>query len=211
MFQVPEVDEFPFTPGQFVSLSRDFGGKKITRAYSIASAPRSNRFEISLNLIHDGFFSPFLFQMSPGDAVETSVPLGYFVLKQPRREAMFVATGTGITPFRSMLEALPHEEQVHPATLLFGIRYQSTILYRREFEAMTERYPHFRFWPTLSRPDPDWKGRTGHVQAHLLEAVGERRDLDVYICGLKLMVDDVRAKLKALGFDRKQIVYEKYD
>jgi CDP-4-dehydro-6-deoxyglucose reductase len=49
------------------------------------------------------------------------------------------------------------------------------------------------------------------VQAHLLEAVGDRRDLDVYICGLKAMVDDVRAMLKGLGFDRKQIVFEKYD
>jgi CDP-4-dehydro-6-deoxyglucose reductase len=49
------------------------------------------------------------------------------------------------------------------------------------------------------------------VQPHLLEAVGERRDLDVYVCGLKLMVDDVRAILKARGFDRKQIIYEKYD
>ena len=135
--------------------------------------------------------------------------MGYFVLKQPRREAIFVATGTGITPFRSMLEALQNEPG--PITLVFGVRHQSTLLYRSEFEALAHQHPHFRFWPTLSRPEPDWTGRTGHVQTHLLEAIGDRRDLDVYICGLKLMVDDVRAKLKALGFDRKQIVYEKYD
>jgi CDP-4-dehydro-6-deoxyglucose reductase len=49
------------------------------------------------------------------------------------------------------------------------------------------------------------------VQAHLAEAIGERRDLDFYLCGLKEMVDDVRAVLKGLGFDRKQIFYEKYD
>ncbi len=49
------------------------------------------------------------------------------------------------------------------------------------------------------------------MQAHLEEALGGRRDLDVYLCGLKLMVDDVRARLKAAGFDRKQIFYEKYD
>ena len=44
-----------------------------------------------------------------------------------------------------------------------------------------------------------------------MEAIGDRRDLDVYICGLKAMVDDVRAILKAMGFDRKQIIFEKYD
>ena len=209
MFEVPEVKTFPFIPGQFVSLAGEFSGKKITRAYSIASAPRGNQFEIGLNLVADGFFSPFLFRMSPGETVETSAPLGYFVLKQPRREAIFIGTGTGITPFRSMLEAL--ENGPEPITLLFGVRHQSTLLYRGEFEAMAERHAHFRFWPTLSRPESDWTGRIGYVQAHLQEAIGDRRDLDVYICGLKLMVDDVRARLKALGFDRKQIVYEKYD
>jgi CDP-4-dehydro-6-deoxyglucose reductase len=45
----------------------------------------------------------------------------------------------------------------------------------------------------------------------LEEAIGERRDLEIYICGLKAMVDDVRARLKQMGFDRKQIIYEKYD
>ena len=49
------------------------------------------------------------------------------------------------------------------------------------------------------------------MQLHLLEAIGDRRDLDVYVCGMKAMVDDVRAILKEMGFDRKQIVFEKYD
>lgn len=96
-------------------------------------------------------------------------------------------------------------------TLLFGARHESTIYYRDDFDAWAKKYPNFRFWPTLSRPEPSWTGRTGHVQAHLLEAIGDRRDLDIYICGLKAMVDDVRAILKELGFDRKQIIFEKYD
>jgi CDP-4-dehydro-6-deoxyglucose reductase len=49
------------------------------------------------------------------------------------------------------------------------------------------------------------------VQEHVLEALGNRRDVDIYICGLKLMVDDMRARLKALGLDRRQIICEKYD
>jgi CDP-4-dehydro-6-deoxyglucose reductase len=96
-------------------------------------------------------------------------------------------------------------------TLIFGVRYERTLMYRSEFEELSNRHPNFHFWPTLSRPEGDWKGRTGHVQKHLLEAIGDRRDVDVYICGLKLMVDDVRAMLKDLSFDRKQIVFEKYD
>ena len=76
---------------------------------------------------------------------------------------------------------------------------------------MARTHAHFRFWPTLTRPDAGWKGRQGRVQAHLMEATGERRDVDFYLCGLKEMVDEVRGLLKGQGFDRKQILYEKYD
>jgi CDP-4-dehydro-6-deoxyglucose reductase len=211
VFETPEVDQLPFAPGQFVSFTEVLAGKKITRPYSIASAPDGNRFELCLNLVEEGLFSPFLFEMKPGDTVQTSAPLGYFVLRNPAREAIFVATGTGIAPFRSMLHAHLRQREAKDITLIFGVRYEQTLLYRAEFEELERLHPNFHFWPTLSRPEPDWKGRTGHVQTHLVEAIGERRDLDVYICGLKLMVDDVRAILKGLGFDRKQIVFEKYD
>jgi ferredoxin-NADP reductase len=211
VFEVPEVQQFYFVPGQFVSFTHMVGEKKITRAYSIACAPGGNRFDICLNLVEDGLFSPYLFVLKPGDPVEVSAPLGYFVLRDPGRDSVFVATGTGITPFRSILQAYLGQGDPHQITMVFGVRYEQTILYREEFEELAKQHPNFRFWPTLSRPEPSWTGRTGHVQQHVLEAIGERRDLDVYICGLKLMVDDVRAKLKALGFDRKQVIYEKYD
>jgi CDP-4-dehydro-6-deoxyglucose reductase len=96
-------------------------------------------------------------------------------------------------------------------TLVFGVRHESHLMYREEFEEMARNHPHFRFLPTLSRPTPSWSGRSGHVQTHLHEAIGERRDVDVFLCGLKLMVDDVRNILKEMGFDRKQILFEKYD
>src|SRR5271154_5675314 len=80
VFEVPEVDELSFVPGQFVSFTEMIGGKQITRPYSIASAPDGNRFEICLNLVQDGRFSPLLFSMNNGDTLQVSQPLGYFVL-----------------------------------------------------------------------------------------------------------------------------------
>jgi CDP-4-dehydro-6-deoxyglucose reductase len=112
---------------------------------------------------------------------------------------------------RSMLEAWLGQDDPRQLTLLFGVRYEYGLLYRAEFEELASKHPNFRFWPTISRPEASWTGRTGHVQTHLVEAIGQRRDMDVYICGLKAMVDDVRALLKGMGFDRKQIIYEKYD
>lgn len=211
VFEAPEVDRLEFVPGQFVSFTEMLQGKKITRPYSIASAPDGNRFDLCLNLVEDGLFSPHLFAMKPGASVEMSAPLGYFVLRNPGREAIFVATGTGIAPFRAMAGAYLSQRDAKQLTLIFGVRYKKTLLYRCEFEELEKQHANFRFWPALSRPEPDWKGRTGHVQRHLLEALDGRRDVDVYICGLKLMVDDVRALLKGVGFGRKQIIFEKYD
>jgi CDP-4-dehydro-6-deoxyglucose reductase len=211
VFEAAGVERMDFLPGQFVSLTDSIRGKEITRAYSLASAPRAtSRFELCLNRVDDGHLSPRLFEMRPGDAIEMTPPLGTFVLRDPPRDSIFIATGTGIAPFRSLLEAHLHASS--PAfTLLFGVRFESHLFYRAEFEEMARRFPHFRFWPTLSRPDADWTGRIGHVQAHLEEAAGGRRDLDVYLCGLKPMVDGARSMLKEMGFDRKQIRYEKYD
>jgi CDP-4-dehydro-6-deoxyglucose reductase len=211
VFEAQQLERLEFLPGQFVSLSDSVASRNITRAYSIASAPgNSNRFELCLNRVDDGAFSPHLFDLSAGDVVNMQPPLGTFTLRQPLRDSLLVATGTGIAPFRSMLKAVLQPDS-SAFTLLFGVRYEPHLLYRDEFEEMTRGYSQFRFWPTLTQPGADWTGRTGRVQAHLAEAIGGRRDIDIYLCGLQPMVDDVRQILKGMGFDRKQIRYEKYD
>src|ERR1700733_11631991 len=196
VFEAQNGEGLDFMPGQFVSFStqirtNDAGVKEITRAYSLASAPTSgvNRFELCLNLAPEGLFSHHLFRMKPGDTGETPPPLGMFVLRQPPRDSLFIATGTGIAPFRSMLKA--HLSASSPQfTLLFGVRHESHLAYRSEFEELARRYPNFRFWPTLSRPQASpqhpWTGRSGHVQAHIEGALAGRRDVDVYLCRLKL-------------------------
>jgi CDP-4-dehydro-6-deoxyglucose reductase len=211
VFEVPGVETLTFQTGQFVSLSHLIGERKITRAYSIASVPNGNRFELCLNRVDDGIFSPHLFSMQPGDAVSMKGLLGTFVWRQPVKPSILVATGTGIAPFRGMLLEELARGDGPPVTLIFGVRYAPHLLYRAEFEAMAASHPRFSFWPTVTRPDESWTGRSGRVQGHLIEALGGSTGFDVYVCGLKEMVDDVRARLKDLGFDRKQIIAEKYD
>ncbi len=96
-------------------------------------------------------------------------------------------------------------------TLVFGARHEHGLLYRDELEQLASDFPHFRMVTTLTRPPENWTGMIGRVQAHVLEAIGDRRDFTVYICGLKEMVDDLRSILRERGFERKRIVYEKYD
>jgi ferredoxin-NADP reductase len=203
--------ELNFVPGQFLSLVAESGGKTITRAYSIASPPDGNRFDLCLNLVEEGTFTPTLFGLSPGDEVEYKGPYGVFVFRNPLSDSILVATGTGITPFRSMLqERLPRESE-RQFTLVFGARHEHSLLYRDEFTELARRHPNFRFVPTLTRPGSAWSGLSGRVHAHVDLELGARRDVDVYICGMAEMVNELRSTLKAKGLDRKRIIVEKYD
>lgn len=210
-FELPSVESFEFVPGQWVSLTETVAGKKVTRAYSISSLPRGNQFEICLNKVEDGNFTPHLFSLQPGDSVPMKGPVGSFTLRAKDREAIFVATGTGVVPYRPMLQQAGYLDQGSKATLIFGARYSEGLMFRREFEALAAQHSNFRFLPTVTRPGAEWTGLAGRVQPLLWETIGERTDVDVYICGLKEMVESVRDELKAKGFDKKQIIVEKYD
>ncbi|MDE3195555.1 MAG: FAD-dependent oxidoreductase [Acidobacteriota bacterium] len=200
-----------FVPGQFLSLTHTLGEDPITRAYSIASPPDGNRFALCANLVQDGHFSPFLFEMKIGDEVDFKGPYGAFILRRPVSDSIFVATGTGIAPFRSMLHAKLAEHRDHRFTLIFGVRHEHSLLYHDEWTALARTAPNFEYLPTLTRPAPAWTGLAGRVHEHVLRTLGGRRDIDIYICGLREMVDELRAKLKEIGVDRKRMIYEKYD
>ncbi len=210
-FEVLGPKPFQFTAGQFVSLYVQRDGAEDNRAYSIASAPDANRFDLCLNRVPCGYFSNYLCDLAPGATIDFEGPFGFFTASPSPRDSVFVATGTGIAPIRGILQGLLSRNCEQNLWLIFGVRYANTILYRPEFEALASRHPNFRFWPTLSRPEADWSGRRGHVQEHVERLVAEHPDLQVYLCGLKAMVDDVRQRLKARGFDRRQVRYEKYD
>ncbi len=200
-----------FVPGQFVSVTQTIGENEITRAYSIASPPGGNRFALCANLVPDGKFSPFLFAMRPGEEIGFKGPYGAFILRRPVSDSVFVATGTGIAPFRSMLQAQLREHPDRQFTLVFGVRQEEGLLYHEEFVELAAACPNFTYRPTLTRPNAAWSGLTGRVQPHVPEILGERRDMDIYICGLREMVDQLRSRLKELGVDRKRMIYEKYD
>ncbi|HYA16947.1 MAG TPA: FAD-dependent oxidoreductase [Bryobacteraceae bacterium] len=213
-FEFEAVDwNAAFVPGQFLSLTAKIGEDEITRAYSIASAPSpgSHAFSLCANLVDGGKFSPHLFALESGEEIQFKGPYGAFIPRRPVSDSIFVATGTGVAPFRAMLQTVLAENPDRGFELIFGVRSREGLLYHDEFVTLAEQHSNFVYRPTLTRPPEGWTGLTGRVQGHVMASLGERRDIDVYICGLKEMVDDLRAQLKGAGLDRKRIVYEKYD
>ena len=219
VFAIDNMEKFDFAAGQFISLVGPKDGKTITRAYSLASAPRKNDFDLCLNRVEDGFFSNLLCDMKEGETVKFHGPHGLFVLRNPLRDSILVATGTGIAPIRGFVQWLFDDSHHHGKEiyLVYGTRYQVDIYYRDYFELIAHDFPNFHYIVTLSRPEDSWKGARGYVQEHMRRIVesrpeSERKNLDAYICGLNDMISATRKMLKEdLGWDRKQIVFERYD
>jgi len=214
--EVNGVSHFGFVPGQWLSVKATTpDGEEMTRAYSIASPPSENgHIAFCLNRVEEGFMSNHLFSLNEGEQIAFQGPFGNFTLRPPLRDTVFIATGTGIAPFRSMLHWLlaePDRHEEHEFWLLFGARSEQDLYYRAEFEQLATKHDNFHFLPTLSRAGPEWKGLRGYVQEHLPELVGTRTDMHAYICGLDKMVKANRELLKSLGWDRTSIRYEKYD
>ena len=222
-FAVEDTADFAFIAGQFVStVARDANGKAQTRAYSVASGPKgSNRFDLCLNRVENGFFSNYLCDLKANDTVQFHGPHGLFILRNPLRDCVMIATGTGIAPMRGFVEwlfdsAQPRHEgkQIY---LVYGTRLESEIYYREYFEQVAAGNPNFHYIVTLSRADESWQGQRGYVQDRVKAVLEPRADrgkgsMDAYICGLNLMVSANRKQLQEdFGWEKKQVIFERYD
>lgn len=203
-----------FEAGQWLDVYVPCVGGEQKRAYSIASGPDAELVELAVTRVEGGAASTALHAMPVGTELEVSEPFGLFTRSPEQRTqpALFVATGTGLSPLRSMLFDWLRQPLRAPITLLFGVRSQTDILWGEELAQWASTVPELRLEPTLSRPAPGWAGRTGYVQTHLAELARALTAPHVFICGLNRMVSEVRALCKTeLGFDRKRIHSERYD
>ncbi|HEY0309491.1 MAG TPA: FAD-dependent oxidoreductase [Acidobacteriaceae bacterium] len=204
--------DFTYTPGQFISVLAErilpsghprAGETRVdTRAYSLASAPRAGHIELCVNRVQaeddDGFFSNLLCDTEPGAAVAFHGPHGNFTLRGVFGPVLFLAEDTGIAPVRSILQAAPQLQ----AYLIQSSMTAGPALYGDEFAAISA----LGYQPVL--------GDATHAKS--LEAVdallqAQPAIREAYVVGLSSFVNAHRAQLKARGWDRKQIVFERYD
>jgi NAD(P)H-flavin reductase len=209
--RLPPDKTLPFKPGQFVMVHAPKDGKLSSKAYSICSSPSERDFiELCLNRIPGGYFSNFLCDLKGSEILPIKGPYGKFLLNEaPKADQIFVATGTGVAPIRSMIKYLFERETTLPVWLILGVRSESPILYEAEFREIATRHPNFRFLPTVSRPQ-SWTGEAGHVQDTIKKYIFEPEQKDTYLCGLPKMVDETRELLVQIGFKSEQIYTEKY-
>ena len=212
--QVPSLEKFDFSPGQFVTLDLPIHEKsnKRWRSYSIASWPDgTNVFELLIVLNPTGLGTPYLFnEVNLGSEITLRGPQGVFTIPQNLEKELFlICTGTGIAPFRSMvnfifLNNIPHKK-IH---LIFGTRTKSNLLYFDEMKKLENDFEDFYFHPTLSRDD--WEGEKGYVHSIYERLCMSKPDAQFYLCGWKNMIDEAKSRLLELGYDKKDIHLEIY-
>lgn len=219
--KIPDVENFDFKPGQFVTLDLPIHEKtsKRWRSYSIASWPDgTNVIELLIVLLEGGAGTTYLFNdLREGSELTLRGPQGVFTLPENiDRDLYFICTGTGIAPFRSMVHHIQRHQLEHrDIYLLYGTRRKEDLLYFDEMKRLEQEVPKFHYIPTLSREK--WDGCCGYVHAIYENLVHEKMNGDTlpppakfYLCGWKNMVDEAKQRIQQLGYDRKAIHQELY-
>ncbi|TWH09649.1 ferredoxin-NADP reductase [Pseudoxanthomonas taiwanensis J19] len=216
-----------FVPGQFIQIHFDYAdGTPARRSYSLATIHDhamgpGEAVEIAVSHVPGGAATALFEALEIGGRVNASGPYGRFCLMPGDRNARYllIGTGTGVTPYRSMLPVLAGliAERGIEVVLLAGARTPGELLYADDFRAFADAHPQFRYVPCLSRELPGTGSphahadvRHGYVQQQLPEFVPDpARDI-AYLCGNPEMVDATFEALKGMGFGAAQIRREKY-
>lgn len=212
--QVPEVDQFDFLPGQFVTLDLPIHEKpnKRWRSYSIASWPDgTNIFELLVVLAPHGLGTQYLFkEIAVGAELTFRGAQGVFTLPENMdRDIFFICTGTGIAPFRSMINYIGlHHIPFRKIHMIFGCRKKIDLLYYDELKAMEQQLPGFRYYPVLSREE--WEGHHGYVHPVYEALCKDKPEALFFLCGWKNMIDEAKKRIVEMGYDKKAIHQELY-
>lgn len=188
--------DFDFTPGQVVKIGLD--NNHAPRIYSICSGFNENEVRILFNIKDDGYLTPKLAAMIPGERILVSKPYGSFI--GTPEKAWWIATGTGIAPFYSMiLSGLANNKK-----LIHGVRHLNQFYFEDELEeALNKNYIRCCSGESSCNTIP------GRVTKYLKE-IEHLPDVKYFLCGQALMVVEVRDILIKKGIRFENILAEIY-
>jgi CDP-4-dehydro-6-deoxyglucose reductase/3-phenylpropionate/trans-cinnamate dioxygenase ferredoxin reductase subunit len=189
-----------FRAGQYLRVLLPDGG---TRNYSLANAPRTNDgAELHVRLIPGGAFSALAERLAPGDRLQVELAFGQWTPDaEAERPLILAVTGTGAAPALAVIQDLAARGAKRPVWLYWGARTPEGHYAAERFEALARRHAWLIFAPVVSRPVPDWSGRTGHVQDAALADHPDLAAFDAYVCGSPAMTEAARSAFLAAGLD----------
>lgn len=218
--ELPDREHLEYRAGQFLTLDLPISERRRERwrSYSIAAAADgTNQAELCIVRLPKGKGTGYLFyDAEVGTEVQTKEPGGVFTLPTAplTKDIVMICTGTGVAPFRAMLQERLASEPVN-FHLIFGCRTPEDILYADEFTELARKHNNFTYTVTLSREMTGSKEGlevlSGYVhQVYERDYARVRDDVKFYLCGWAVMVDEAKERLLALGYPANQIVAELY-
>ena len=210
--QLVKTEQINFQAGQFVMVMVD-RKKNIRRAYSIASTPLiDNQIGLLINVFPGGPGSQWALSCQVGDEVLFSGVFGKFVLQsQDENSLVFIATGAGIAPLKSMMDSLAEKKDQRSVELWWGLKRPEDIFWQDYFKGLGKKWKDFRLYPVISQPKDNWQGRSGRV-THYLEKLSKQElaGKGFYICGQPAMIADVSKILLKKGVVKTNIFHEMF-
>jgi Na+-transporting NADH:ubiquinone oxidoreductase subunit F len=212
-----EGEEVDMIPGHYVQIETPVYKKTsepVYRAYSIATDPLDKtHIDLLIRLVPDGICTTYVFEhMKEGDPIKLNGPYGDFRLTDSDKEMLFIAGGSGMAPFLSMLAHMKNENIQRKVTYFFGARAKRDLICLDEMKAFEEALPNFKFVPCLSEPmpDDDWDGETGLVTDVAKKHCPDLTEMEGYLCGSPGMCDAAVAALTANGMPEENIFFDKF-
>ena len=197
-----------FLPGQYVNL--EVPGSSLSRSYSFSSAPGSARAGFVVRNVPDGKMSSWLTGVArAGERIAFSGPYGSFYLREITRPVLFLAGGTGIAPFLSMLDVLSASGSTQPVRMVYGVTNDIDLVALEQLDAAQQSIPEFEYRTCVADPASAHPHK-GYVTGHLENTWLNGGDVDVYLCGPVAMVEAVRNWLEQAGITPAGFYYEKF-
>ena len=196
-----------FLPGQYVNIS--VPGSSQHRSYSFSSAPGDGRMRFLIKQVPGGLMSSWLQGASQGEPLQMTGPLGSFYLRAVTRPLLFLAGGTGLAPFLSMLEVLARDGSTQPIHMVYGVTRDADLVLVERLQAYALQIPGFSFSTCVADAQTGHE-RQGYVTHHLPAQALHGGNVDVYLCGPPPMVDAVQKHFQAEGIVPANFHYEKF-
>jgi ferredoxin-NADP reductase len=213
-FIVPNDRKLNARPGQFLTFSFLFDGKKVVRSYSICSSPaRSGYVEITTKRASQGCVSAFLNdRASVGMTVEANGAFGHFCFDENKHQnVVLMAAGSGVTPMMAMLRYMDDLCLGTTVTLLYCVRTSADIIFKDELEQLRSRLKNLQYHVLLSQPHAEWSGPRGHINRVFIEdTVKDLDSSDFFLCGPPPFMDASRTILATLGVKSERIRQESF-
>ena len=206
----PKQAQYTFIPGQFAIIHfPEIKSSMPYRSYSIAGL-ENNIVSFCISLKDGGAATEILWQKKIGNYLEITEAKGDFYLRNPMaKEVYFIATGTGIAPFKPMIAQALEINPLQSIHLIFGNRKEEDIIYHQTWLELEKEYDNIKYTPVLSQSN--WAGAKGYVHPIYQNLFEQGQAAHFYLCGWQEMIKEARSNLKSMGHTRKQYFIESYN